>query len=189
MCSTSPGQNTQACINPMTGQHRQPPQVDVVACAGSRSTTARVLDGEADAEQQAEHAVELAREQRFAHVLRRLVALALVHRCEPSASAKKELLKPGMFMMRMPMSAKPRRMSSVAIRCDAGSEPGTAKLSFMAPLRVGRRRDAAPSPRFRQARRVSQMRMSVRHARFAAACTATGVGESDQTSTHRVCFA
>ena len=45
-------------------------------------------------------------------------------RCEPSASAKKELLKPGMFMMRMPISAKPRTMSSTGLRSLAGTEVG-----------------------------------------------------------------
>ena len=45
------------------------------------------------------------------------------HWCEPSASAKKELLKPGMFMTRMPSNANPRMMSSVAMRSLVGSEP------------------------------------------------------------------
>jgi hypothetical protein len=36
---------------------------------------------------------------------------------------KNELLKPGMFMIRMPSNANPRMMSSVAMRSLIGSEP------------------------------------------------------------------
>src|SRR6187402_2179582 len=39
-----------------------------------------------------------------------------VQRCDPSAPAKNEVENPGMFMIRMPSSAKPRTMSSVGIR-------------------------------------------------------------------------
>ena len=52
-----------------------------------------------------------------------------VHRCDPSASAKNELEKPGMFMIRMPISAKPRRMSSVGSRSETGNDPGAAEGS------------------------------------------------------------
>ena len=47
------------------------------------------------------------------------------HRCEPSASAKNDVEKPGMFMMRMPSSAKPRTTSSVKMRSVGDTGPSS----------------------------------------------------------------
>ena len=48
-------------------------------------------------------------------------------------------LKPGMFMIRMPSSAKPRRMSSVGMRSAAGSEPGVPWVVSSMPLAMAAR--------------------------------------------------
>ncbi len=45
----------------------------------------------------------------------------LGHRSEPSAPAKNDVEKPGMFTINMPSSANPRTMSSVAMRSSTGS--------------------------------------------------------------------
>ena len=54
-------------------QHREPPQVQPGSPRGIALEHPTVLEGETDAEQKTEHAVELAREQHVPHALRPLV--------------------------------------------------------------------------------------------------------------------
>src|SRR6185295_9032792 len=74
-------------------------------------------------------------------------------RCEASASAKNDVLNHGMFMMKIPRSAKPRTMSIVTIRSDAdigraGESMGFSVFWFVINLRPrhlpGARHEYAP---------------------------------------------
>ena len=67
-----------------------------------------------------------------------LLSSKLGHVSEPSASAKNEVEKPGMFTINMPSSAKPRTISSVAMRSLTGSglTLSSKVLAFLAAAAV-----------------------------------------------------
>jgi hypothetical protein len=99
-------------------QHREAPRIDQRRmAAGPRRFEAGQLQVEADAEQQAEHQVELAGEEEFAQRVDEPVDAARVDR----RRREHRMREAGMFIMKMPNSATPRSTSSAAMRSAAGS--------------------------------------------------------------------